>query len=141
MLFIAVSLGLFSSALAQAHGQNQASAHFYEPPNTLAGVSCQTDWIQSGTARGMGGYVTAWQQTNTPTYNAQCGKCIKLTSTESGKNLGKSIYVTVVDLKGAGGFDVNVQAWYELFGTTTLDVYNTASEEVNPCNCIGNGNL
>eukprot|EP00611_Tribonema_gayanum_P029813 TRINITY_DN8097_c0_g1_i1.p1 TRINITY_DN8097_c0_g1~~TRINITY_DN8097_c0_g1_i1.p1 ORF type:complete len:234 (+),score=48.03 TRINITY_DN8097_c0_g1_i1:112-813(+) len=138
-VMLAALVGLLCSrTVAAQHTANSASAHYYN--GALAGVACQTPWIQSASADSFGGYVTAWHNTNTPSYNAQCGQCIKLTSTQSGKNYGKSIFVTVVDLKGWDGFDVNVPAWQTLFGTSALDVYSINWAQVDACNCSGNKN-
>jgi hypothetical protein len=102
---LASLLGLLCAKDSRAqHSANSASAHYYD--GALANVACQNDWIQTASAGSFGGMVTAWHNTNSPGYNAQCGKCMKLTST--GRNAGNSIYVTVIDYKGWDGFDVNV---------------------------------
>ncbi|KAK9815245.1 hypothetical protein WJX72_000526 [[Myrmecia] bisecta] len=66
----------------------------------LATVSCQNELHKPSDASTL---VTAWHQTNTLGYNAQCGQCLHVQNLEG---LG-DVYVTVIDLKGASGLDLN----------------------------------
>ena len=70
-----------------------------------ASVACQN---QLGKKADANSYVTAATFANSPSYNMQCGKCLKVTNLD--RPLDQALYVTIIDQGGgvtSPGIDLN----------------------------------
>lgn len=102
-----------------ADGTGPCTAHQYNVGNLGTTVACQNCLNRPVDGTSM---VTAFHLVNTPKYNANCGKCLRVVNSNNAS--APVLYVRAIDFKGNPGLDINMEmvyaAWPDLYAAGTV---------------------